>query len=435
MADKPFAATAGVTRAGTLISDLNIINLRTRDEFFDKWKFMPYIEIQELAKAEEKVDNKEYYHYESVRPMGFVTANATVVAANGAAAVITLAAGSYAASGTRSLPEIGKIFQNNRTGIEGRVTATNKDTANAHTATFVPVVEGQSFGVTAGDELLDRGFKYVGEASTYTGTTVTPHEVFTNYCTQIRVDRKFTDLALAEAVDINFNGQKFYKYKQLAEDNYRFRIHKELLLMDSQLTTNLGYTESGSKGIIQQVEANGITETYSGSFSALAVFASMERKFDSQGAAAEFDILSDTEQNIAIQSAIGQEFSNGAIVYDRTDLKYGFKTMEIMNRKYNFMRYLGFTPTALYGTATNGIRSNFGLVLPKGNATDSKTRNKRPYLQIKYQEIEGQKVVITEWGALSKNGKTPEMILGVGQEAHMSADLFGANGAMILKGS
>ena len=430
---KPYASPAGVTRAGTLISELNIVSLRTRDDFFAKWKFMPYIEIQELAKASEKVDNKEYYHYESVRPMGFSIANAAVLGTAGAAVVITLAAGSYAASGTRSLPEIGKIFQNNRTGIEGRVTATAKGTANAHTATFVPVVLTQSFACNAGDELLDRGYKYTGAASKYTGTTIIPVEKFSNFCTQIRKDSKFENLALAEAVDINYNGQKFYKYKQLADDNYVFRIEKELMLMDSQLTTNLGYTESGSKGIIQQVEANGITHTYAGAFTALATFAAMERKFDAQGAAAEFDILSDTEQNIEIQSALGTEFANGAIIYDRTDLKYGFKTFDVMGRKYNFMRYLGFTPSALYGTATNGTRANFGLVIPKGTATDAKTRNKRPYLEIKYQEIEGQKVVITEWGALSKNGKTDEMILGIGQECYMSADLFGANGAMILK--
>jgi hypothetical protein len=163
------------------------------------------------------------------------------------------------------------------------------------------------------------------------------------------------------------------------------------------------------------------------------VFASVERKLDAQGAQVEYDFLSDTEQNIDIQMGLGQEFNNGAIVYDRDNLKYGFKTFSPLDRKFNFHRYLGFSPSSLYGTATNGNRTNFGLVLPKGTGVDAKTRNKRPMLQIKYQEIEGQKVVITEWGALAKNGKTGKMELNIGQEAHMAADLFGANQAMIIK--
>lgn len=435
MADKAYAAPSGITRAGTLISELNIVSIRTRDDFFDKWKFVPYMEIKELADHDEKVDNKQFYHYESTRGMGFVVANATVVGAAGAAVVVTIATGGYAASGTRSLPEIGKIFRNSRTGFEGRVTATSKTTPNAHTFTIVPVVAAQNIGVTAGDELMDLGFKYVGAASGYTGTTVVPVEKFTNYCTQLRIDSKFDDLSTVERIDFEFEGNHFYKYKQLKDDNYRWKLQKELLLMDSQLTDNLGYAESGSAGLIQQVEANGIIENYS-AIDAITTFASMERKFDAQGGQAEYDVLSDTDANIDIQTAIASnsQFSGGALVYDRNNLKWGFNSFTIMGRKYNFNRYLGFSERALWGSAAVGTkRSNFSLVLPVGTGTDAKTRNKRPMIQLKYQAVNGQKVLITESGALSTNGKTPVQELIVSQIAHMGISLFGANQAMILK--
>lgn len=437
----PSAFSVPQATRGTLISELNIVVPRAYNQFINKWKFVPYIMMNELAGNEMPTDNKLFYWYEAAgRAMSFVQANADVAGANGAAVTVTIKVGAYSIAGTRSLPEIGMIFYNARTGVESRVTAVNKTTPSAHTMTITPVISTTSAAVLANDELQGRGYKYVGEASDYTATTIQNIDKYTNYCTQLRIDSKFTDLNLAERIDFEFEGQRFYKYKQLADDNFKFMLQKELMLMDSNLTDNLGYSETGSAGVIQQVQANGSTINYS-SFGTQTTFAQVERYLDSQGGAGEYDWLSDTDQNIDIQLALGNEFNNGAVLYAQNgdmanlDLKRGFKSFTPFQRQYNFTKYLPFSERAFYGSSAVGTtRNNFGLLIPKSTATDAKTRNIVPQFCIRYQNIPGfGKVVIGETGALSPNGKTTKMDLTVFQEAHYGAMVFGANQYLILK--
>jgi hypothetical protein len=437
-------SSSTVTRAGSLISELNIVVPRAYKEFIDKFQFVPYVMMNELAGNTMATDNKLFYWYESKgRQMSFVTANATVAGAAGAAVVVTITAGDTYASGTKSLPEPGMIIYNSRTGVESRVTAVNKSTPSAHTMTLVPVISTQSAAVLANDELQGRGYKYVGEASDYTATTIQTIDKYTNFCTQIRIDSKFTDLTLAEAIDFEFDGQRYYKYKQLADDNKKFMLQKELMLMDSNLTNNLGYNESGSAGVIQQTQANGLNIGY-GSFGVQTTFADIERQLDSQGAPQEYDWLCDVNQHIAIQNALGNDFQNGAVVYAQNqesgnlDLARGFKSFAPYQRKFNFTRYLPFSDAAFYGSdAASSLRNNFGLLIPKGTTTDAKTRNVVPRFNIRYQDIlgNGQKVQIAETGGLAKVPTSAKMELVVSQVAYYGVQVMGANQYAIVKGS
>jgi hypothetical protein len=291
--------------------------------------------------------------------------------------------------------------------------------------------------------LQGRGFKYVGEASDYTTTQVQTIDKYTNYATQIRIDSRFTDLNLAEAIDFEYDGQRYYKYKQLADDNKKFLLQKELMLMDSNLTDNLGYNETGSAGVIQQTEANGLQIGYS-SFGAQTTFADIERQLDSQGAPQEYDWLCDVKQHIAIQNALGNDFNNGAVIYAQNqdsaalDLGFGFKSFAPYQRKFNFTRYLPFSEAAFYGSSANGTtRSDFGLLIPKGSSTDAVTRNVVPRFNIRYQDIlgNGQKVQIAETGGLAKNPTSPKMELVVSQVAYYGVQVMGANQYAIVKGS
>lgn len=434
--------TPTISRDGTLISELNIIVPRAYNGFIDKWKFVPYIMMNELAGNELATENKEFYWYEEAgRPMGFVKANATVSVAAGAPATITISTtGGYSAGGTKSLPEEGMIFFNARTGVESRVSAApNKSVNNAHTFVLTPVVSTENASVTAGDELQCRGFKYVGAASDYTATVVQNIDKYTNYCTQLRIDSKFEDLSLAERIDFEYEGNKYYKYKQLANDNHKMMLQKEVMLMDSNLTDNLGYDESGSAGVIQQVQANGVTQNYS-TWGAQTTLAQVERRIDSQGGSSEYDWLCDTNQMIDIQNSLGNEFNNGAVIYAQNgdtgnlDLKRGFKSFQTYSRTYNFTRYLPFTDQAFYGGSGTGVRNNFGLLIPKGTQKqDAKTKNLVPQFCIRYQNIPGfGKVVISESGALSTSGKTPKMELVVSQVAHYGVQVMAANQYLIV---
>lgn len=440
-------STPTASRAGTLISELNIVVPRAYRDFIDKFQFVPYVMMNELAGNTMASDNKLFYWYESKgRQMSFVRSSGAVSGSAGAAITFTIAAGDYYASGTKSLPAVGLILYNARTGVESRVTAVNKDTPNAHTVTIVPVISTENASVQAGDELQGRGFKYVGEASDYTTTTVQAIDKYTNYVTQIRVDSKFTDLNLAEAIDFEYDGQRYYKYKQLADDNKKFLLQRELMLMDSNLTDNLGYSESGSAGVIQQTQANGLNIGYS-TFSAQNTFSAIERQLDAQGAPQEYDWLCDINQHLAIQNALGADFNNGAILYNQgdaaglngnLDLSFGFKSFAPYQRKYNFTRYLPFSEQAFYGSSANGTtRENFGLLIPKGSATDAVTRNVVPRFNIRYQDIlgNGQKVQIAETGGLAKIPTSSKMELVVSQVAYYGVQVMGANQYAIVKGS
>ena len=437
-------STASATRQGTLISELNIVVPRAYKEFIDKFQFVPYVMMNELAGNTMATDNKLFYHYESKgRQMSFVTSSNAATPAAGASTTVNIAAADTYASGTKSLPEVGMIMYNSRTGVESRVTAVNKATASAHTMTIAPVIATDAATFVTGDTFQGRGFKYVGEASDYTTTQVQTIDKFTNYATQIRIDSRFTDLNLAEAIDFEYDGQRYYKYKQLADDNKKFLLQKELMLMDSNLTDNLGYNETGSAGVIQQTEANGLNIGYS-TFGAQTTFADIERQLDSQGAPAEYDWLCDVNQDIAIQNALGNDFNNGAVLYAQNqdssnlDLARGFKSFQPYHRKFNFTRYLPFSDAAFYGSNPAGsLRKNFGLLIPKGTSTDAKTRNVVPRFNIRYQDIlgNGQKVQIAETGALAKVPTSAKMELTVSQVGYFGVQVMGANQYAIVKGA
>lgn len=435
--------TASATRQGTLISELNIVVPRAYKEFIDKFQFVPYVMMNELAGNTMATDNKLFYWYESKgRQMSFITSATTVTGSDGAGIVVVLSSGDLYSTDYKSLPEVGMIMYNSRTGVESRVTAVGGKGTSSQTATLTPVIQTENAGVVAGDILQGRGFKYVGEASDYTTTQVQTIDKYTNYATQIRIDSRFTDLNLAEAIDFEYDGQRYYKYKQLADDNKKFLLQKELMLMDSNLTDNLGYAETGSAGVIQQTEANGLQIGYS-SFGAQTTFADIERQLDSQGAPAEYDWLCDVNQDIAIQNALGNDFNNGAILYAQgqaadSELARGFKSFQPYHRKFNFTRYLPFSNAAFYGSNPAGTtRQNFGLLIPKGTSTDAKTRNVVPRFNIRYQDIlgNGQKVQIAETGALAKVPTSAKMELTVSQVGYFGVQVMGANQYAIVKGA
>jgi len=435
--------TASATRQGTLISELNIVVPRAYKEFIDKFQFVPYVMMNELAGNTMATDNKLFYWYESKgRQMSFITASTTVSGAAGAGIAVVLSSGDLYSTDYKSLPEVGMIMYNSRTGVESRVTAVSGKGTSSQTATITPVIATDNASVVAGDIIQGRGFKYVGEASDYTTTQVQTIDKYTNYATQIRIDSRFTDLNLAEAIDFEYDGQRYYKYKQLADDNKKFLLQKELMLMDSNLTDNLGYAETGSAGVIQQTEANGLQIGYS-SFGAQTTFADIERQLDSQGAPAEYDWLCDVNQDIAIQNALGNDFNNGAILYAQgqaadSELARGFKSFQPYHRKFNFTRYLPFSDAAFYGSNPAGsLRKNFGLLIPKGTSTDAKTRNVVPRFNIRYQDIlgNGQKVQIAETGALAKVPTSAKMELTVSQVGYFGVQVMGANQYAIVKGA
>ena len=365
-----------ITRYG-LISGLNIVNVHAYNQYYDFYGFAPYGALSQMMGNEEKSLNKEFRWYQSHgRPLGFVTTNAAVTVANGAPATITLGTGSYSQSGTKSLGDLGFIFYNSRTGVNVRVsTVPNKATPNAHTMQITPVLAAENASVLAGDELLGRGYLYLGEQSDKTATIIRNTDRYANFCTQIRADDTFGDLAGAEKIEFQVNGNYSYVTKQQKDTDIRIMRELDLLLFEGTRTDNLPYVEEGTSGVIKQVQANGIDGT--GVWS-MAQFATLDRAFNAVGAPKEYDILADGLAYQAQQNSIFTEVNNGAIVYASEagtrggiDIKRDFKSLTIYSRKYNFTNFGLFDEQTMYGSSGLGARSNFALFMPQGKTSSN----------------------------------------------------------------
>lgn len=436
-----------ITRYG-LISGLNIVNVHAYNKFTEKYNFMPYTLVAQLAGQEEKVDNKQIKWYESRgRYLGYVTANATVSVSASAPATITVGTGGYSQSGTKSLPAYGMIFRNSRTGVDSRVSAVpNKDTANAHTFVLTPLVTGQNASVTAGDELLGRGFVYLGEQSDKTDTIIRNIDLYSNYTTPLRADDTIGDLALAEKIEFQINGNYSYAYKQQQDTNLRLMLELEYLIMEGTQTSNLPYAEEGSNGVIKQVQANGINGTYS-AWGVTTTFAAIERALSSVGAPREYDVLSDKSAFIEMQNSIFTEVNNGAIVYaDKADSRGGidlerdFKSLKVYKRKYNFTGYELFDEAQMYGSAGLGVRNRFSLFIPRGTTSASTESGKTvslPRFSICYSTpMGGNKWHTGETGLFAEGGatstKAEKVMTTIG---YFGSRVIGASQYMIMAGA
>lgn len=434
-----------VTRYG-LISGLNIVNVHAANTFYDTFGWTPYTSLSELMGNDEKADNKEFRWYQSHgRALGFVTASADVTVANSAPATITVGAGSYSQSGTKSLPSLGMVLFNSRTGVNGRVSAVpNKTTPSAHTFILTPVVTGQNTSVLAGDELLERGFIYLGEQSDKTETIIRNIDRYSNYCTEIRKDSTIGDLSDAEKIEFQINGNYSYTYKQLRDDNMALMRQKDFLIFEGTQTNNLPYQEEGSNGVIKQVQANGINMDYS--TWNLATFATIDRALNSVGAPKEYDILSDHSAMVEMQNSIFTEINNGGIVYASEagtrggiNLERDFQSLKIYKRKYNFSDYGLFDEQTVYGSAGLGVRNRFSLFMPTGKTASNRSDGstvQMPRFSVMYQTpFNSNKWHMAENGLFADtptSTKAEKVFTTIG---YFGARVIGAQQYLIAKGN
>lgn len=434
-----------VTRYG-LISGLNIVNVHAANTFYDTYGWTPYTSLSELLGDDEKSDNKEFRWYQSHgRPMGFVTASADVTVANSAAATITVGAGSYSQSGTKSLPTLGGVFYNSRTGVNSRVSAVpNKTTPNAHTFVLTPVVTGTNASVLAGDELLWRGQIYLGEASDKTETIIRNIDRYSNFCTEIRKDSTITDLADAEKIEFQINGNYSFTYKQLRDDNMALMREKDFLIFEGTQTNNLPYIEEGSNGVIKQVQANGINMDYA--TWNLATFATIDRALNSVGAPKEYDILSDQSAMVEMQTSIFTEINNGGIVFAAPsgsrggyNLERDFQSLKIYMRKYNFSNYGLFDEQTVYGSSGLGLRNRFSLFMPTGKTSSVRENGSTvtmPRFSVKYQTpFGGNKWHMGETGLFAPTPTSTKADYTHTTIGYFGARVIGAQQYLIAKGN
>lgn len=433
-----------VTRFG-LINQLNVINVLAFDKIIEKYGYVPYIGLNELAGNEEKVANKQFRWYEEHgRNMDFVTAAGTVTGAAGAAITVTVGAGNYWASGTLSLPSLGMLFRNAQTGVISRVSAApNRATPNAHTFQLTPINAAQVASVTAGDELLSMGFFQVGPASDLTETRVPTVDRYSNFTTELRWDTTLDDLALMERIEFQVNGNYAWSYFQAQKDNLHQYMLREYNLMNSTQANNLPYQEEGSDGVLAQVAANGQNLNYS-TFGTQTTFGQIDRLLSALGAPGEYDVLAAKVPFQDMQNAIANEINNGAIIYAEGtpqaagfDIKRNFKSIEMYGRKLNLTNYQLFDEAATFGASGTGVQSGLSLFIPRGKTTglgqDEKTQITVPRFCITYQAVAGS----NKWHTWQSGGYADQpngtvANKSIHNEAYFGIKLYGASQYLTL---
>jgi len=441
----------------TLLNNLNIFDRSFEKNLVRIYGAENYAIVQMAlgnSVMEAKSDNRSFYHYEKRGLHQSVTNNAAVVApAAGAAVTVTLGTGSYYSSGTQSPIRVGEVVRVMTSGIEGQVTAINKGTANAHTATILPVVSTQAFvsagsaNLLAGEFLLLRGAVNIGEASTVLDGISPLLDRITNTTTEHRDDYTITDRADIEKNEVDFgNGNFYYYYLAMDDMNKRYMNQAWFKMLEGVAIDNLGsYGGSvGTTGVIPRVAAAGSTIQYTASTGpTLANIHTLTRTLNFYGGAGEYHWLQDIYQRQAVNDLLFGSYNNGAIRYasvggnEEASVSYGFNSFSIDGYTFHFFLNNGFSPEAVYqinpGSQVPDKR-NYGLLIPQKINNDAKTGKQFPSFQVVFQEVNGQRVLTTETGMLAPSNKTTTAQKTISMLSYPGVRTFAANQYAIFQG-
>lgn len=453
------------TPSGVALSSANralLNNLNIFDRSFEKNLVRIYgaenYAIVQMALGnsvmEAKSDNRQFYHYEKRGLHQAVTVNAQISApAAGAAVTVTLGSGSYYSSGTQSPIRVGEVVRIMTSGIEGQVTAVNKTTANAHTATITPLraadafVSAGSVNLLAGEYLLLRGAVNIGEQSTVLDGISPLLDRITNTTTEHRDDFTITDRADIEKNEVDFgNGQFYYYYLAMDDMNKRYMNQAFFKIMEGVAVDNLSsYGGSvGTLGVIPRVSAAGSTIQYSASSGpAIADIHTLTRTLNFYGGAGEYHFLQDIYQRQAVNDLLFGKYNNGAIRYasvggsEEASVSYGFNSFSIDGYTFHFFLNNMFSPEAVYQInpgAQVPEKRNYGLLIPQKINNDAKTGKQFPSFQIVFQEVNGQRVLTTETGMLAPANKTTTANKTITMLSYPGVRTFAANQYAIFAG-
>jgi hypothetical protein len=202
---------------------------------------------------------------------------------------------------------------------------------------------------------------------------------------------------------------------------------------------------TGTIGVLPEVESRGSEIDYVYSMFAIGDFQNLTNVLDANGGPREYHFLQDLKQRQDINNLLFGIYKNGAISYasvgfsQEAAVSYGFRGFSTDTFDFHFHRYKGFTAQAVFGyTPTVGdYRANFGFAVPQGDIVDTKTGNKRPYMQWVYQKNPdiptSQKIYSWDLG-YTKNTKTTQASNLYEQIAYVGSRVTAAEQFSILRG-
>jgi hypothetical protein len=399
----------------------------------------------------EKVEGREFFHFEDTGKLMAAVTNRTVVTAPavGATVTITIAVDEHWDSGTKSPIRVGETVRIASNGYEGKVLTVNKTVDNAHTMTVRPLkstlafVSAGSANLLAGEVLKLGSNTEAGEASTNIDPQMPIDERITNTTTEIRDDWNATDRAEMEQIwydytndggfgsaGINRGKQGAYTYRGLVLANRRFlnNVDFKLLFGGEQTNTGLNAGTVGTKGLVPEVVARGNAVTYSLGSLGISKLHAITAQMDVNGNAQQNVWLMDIFQRQDIDDTLFAQYPAGAYVWgsgaasEAASVAYGFDTFKIDNYMLQLKKYAGFNTEVTHGkTPEVDQYRNFGVVMPMGEVTakygnggGAPVRGRLKNVQVMYQEPMGggtiaNGVKVWEYGGAAPDNLTATM--------------------------
>jgi hypothetical protein len=394
-------ATSQVTRE--LISDLQLLTPQYWKKYVEKYGDESYFQWLATYGGMEKVNNREFFWFESYgKNQIAVQAAANVSAGTGATITLTLASGFHYDSGTASPLRVGETVYVASTNVGGEILSIDTSTPSAFTFTVRPKKSTQALASAGGsgsflatDALIFGGITDAGEASGSNTPQVHLDEKMTNTITEIRESWKATDLA--EMTEVFYDsgvsgsvpagggqaGTSFYTLKGLMKANQRFlnSLNSKLMRGDAVTNTGLNTTTSvGTQGFIPKIAADGESVTYTPGSLDIAKLHEITRVMDVNGCATENLWLQDIYQRQNFDDGIFAQFPAGSWVWGSNEnskeaaIAYGVQSIFIDGFLFKVKKYGDFNTEVQTGKApvTDYFR-NFGVIAPQGTTRDSKT--------------------------------------------------------------
>lgn len=450
----PSNISQAVSNRAILLTDLQMLKPHCYPQFVENYGQQSYIVILDMLGKTEKIQGRDYHHFENRGKLhSKVTVQTAVVApAAGADVTVVATAGDHFNSGTQSPWRVGETVRTSSSGFEGKVVSVNKTTPNAHSAvirphkTTVAFVSAGSANLLAGEMLQFMGGTEAGERSAAIDPLIPLPRKISNTTTEVRDCWRETDRSLIEELNYTVDGQPFFKYKGMGDTQKRFMNNKALKLMYGDVADNLGALGGsvGTQGLIPRVRIDGQTQAYTAGSLGIPDIHSVSRLLDFNGGAQEYHWLQDVFQNQEFNDELFQQYNGGAIIWNSVGgsaeiaIGYGFKSVEIDGYVYHVRKEPTFNPQVVWGAApTVGTPEfqNFGVFIPQKQFTDPVRKVTLPAASIVYNAAPGEsELKVWETGAFAKENKTEVAELAVHFLCYPGGRWFGVNQYAILEG-
>lgn len=367
---------------------------RTKDRWFEQWLD----------------ENKPFEKFK-------VTTDVTGSGA-GEVVTVTLTTDSHYGQGNLLSPvAVGHFFVDDATGIEYEVTAINKNTAGAHTATLNPTKAADTAAITAADSVfLWRGRLSVEEASKQLDGHYRGLEKRKRWTTIIRTDKKYSDLTMLESTQLE--GKTYYNLDK-TDMNDRHLFSTEVQLMFGEQRDNIksqGSMNTLSEGLIPQVQRFG-TDLGSGVTINNAFYQGIARTTRADGYSRHFDVLAhgdfiDLNEDYLDTVLQAKNITVNVTRDGLTPIKvaFGFSTFERYGIKYDIKEYDMFNTSLTYGSeaGSDSYLAGAALFIPQGHFVHPDAGD-LPFFRVRYMSVDEEgwiNKLMTDGGMLPESKNT-----------------------------